>query len=123
MHIRPADNRRLRVTRQHISLPARWSHRRVVFADVPSGVCASIEFTSANRVTFVTFVRDNSAVNIPTSQKPVSTGTSKGTVETTGFAAATISSVDDATPYNLVYSAAPGSGKFAVARHEFVSWE
>lgn len=118
-----ANTRRLRITANTSAYLPDGRTVASVFADVPGGVCAGIEFTSANRVTFVTFVGDNSAVNIPTSQKPVSTGTSKGTVETTGFAAATISSVDDSTPYNLVYSAAPGSGKFAVARHEFVSWE
>lgn len=117
------NNRRLRVTANTSTYLPDGRTVASVFADVPGGACAGIEFTSANRVTYSVFVGDNSEVNVPAAQKPVSTGTTKATVETTGFAAATVASVDDSSPYNIVYNAAPGSGKFAIARYEFVSWE
>lgn len=117
------NNRRFRVTANTSTYLPDGRTVASVFADVPGGACAGIEFTSANRVTYSVFVGDNSEVNVPAAQKPVSTGTTKATVETTGFAAATVASVDTTSPYNIVYNAAPGSGKFAVARYEFVSWE
>ena len=76
------NNRRYRVTANASAYLPDGRTVASVFADVPGGTCAGLEFTSANRVTYVVFVGDNSAVNIPCTQKPVSTGTSKGTVET-----------------------------------------
>ncbi len=93
-----------------------------VFSTVPGGICAGIEFNSANRVSYSCLVGDNSITDITTTYKPVSTGTTKATVETTGFAAATDSSVDTSAPYGIVLSGAPGSGKFAIGRYEFVSF-
>jgi hypothetical protein len=93
-----------------------------VFSTVPGGRCAGIEFHSEDRVSYAVLVGDAAATDIVTSYQPVSVGTSKATVETTGFAAATVSSVDTTAPFGLVLSGAPGSGKFAIGRYEFVSF-
>jgi hypothetical protein len=73
------------------------------------------------RYTYVSFVGDNAIDDITVPYKPISVAKSKATVETTGFAAATVSAVVTTAPYLLTLSAAPGSGKFAVARYEFAT--
>jgi hypothetical protein len=90
-----------------------------VFPTVPGGKCAGIEFHSVNRVSYAVLVGDAAEDTITTAYDPVSTATTKATVETTGFAAATVSSV---SALSIVLNAAPGSGKFAPARYEFVSF-
>lgn len=86
----------------------------------------SFEWSSANRVTMVTFVGDGTADDVVLTQKPLSplnTAVTRATVETTGFAAGTVSAVDVTAPYGVTLSAAPGSGKFAIITHEFQNWE
>ncbi len=91
-----------------------------VFSTVSGGVMLGHEFSSVNRVSMACLVGDASEDTITTAYDPVSTGTTKATVETTGFAAATDSSV---AANSIVLSAAPGSGKFAIGRYEFVAFE
>ncbi len=77
--------------------------------------------TSDKRYTYVSFVGNNVLTDIPVPYKPVSVAKSKATVETTGFAAATVNAIDNTSPYAITLSAAPGSGKFAVVRYEFAT--
>jgi hypothetical protein len=118
-----ANTRRWRVTANTSDTLPDGRTVASVFPTVPNGTCVGIEFHSTNRVSFAALMGDATATDIVTSYKPVSTATSKATVETTGFAAATISSVDVTDPYGLVLSAAPGAGKLAVGRYEFLVYE
>jgi hypothetical protein len=118
-----ANTRRWRVTANTSDTLPDGRLISTVFPTVPNGTCVGIEFHSANRVSFAAIMGDNTETDIVTPYKPVSTATTKATVETTGFAAATVSSVDVTDPYGLVLSAAPGAGKLAVGRYEFLVYE
>lgn len=78
------------------------------------------EFTTSKRVTMGAFVGNGTADDITTIQDPISTTLSSVWVETTGFAAGTVSAVG---ANQLTLSAAPGSGKFAIVSYEFTDWE
>lgn len=72
------------------------------------------------RITAGTYVGNGTADDITTIQDPVSTGASAAWVETTGFAAGTVSAIAANT---ITLSAAPGSGKFVIVTYGFENWE
>lgn len=94
-----------------------------VFADAPSGEITGFNVTTDYFWTYSSFVGDNAITSPVLAQKPISTAKTKATVETTGFASGTVSAVDTTTPYGYTLSAAPGTGKFAIARHEHLLYE
>lgn len=93
-----------------------------VFTDAPDGQVSYIMHSSDYRMTRTAFVGDNAIVAIPVSYKAVSAAKTQATVETTGFAAGTVSSVSTTSPYTATLSAAPGSGKFAIVTHQFANF-
>jgi hypothetical protein len=118
-----ANTRRWRVTANMSDTLPDGRLISTVFPTVPGGQAVGFEFTSTNRVSYAAIMGDATETDIITPYKPVSVETSKATVETTGFAAATVSSVDVTDPYGIVLSAAPGAGKLAVSRYEFQNYE
>jgi hypothetical protein len=90
-----------------------------VFPTVPGGACAGIEYHSVSRTSYSVLVGDAAEDTITTLYDPKSTTSTKISVETTGFAAGTVSSV---AANAIVANAAPGSGKFLIGRYEFNSF-
>jgi len=93
-----------------------------VFTDAPDGMVSYILHSSDYRMTRTAFVGDGTITAIPISYKAASAGKTHATVETTGFAAGTVSSVSTSSPYTATLSAAPGSGKFSIVTHQFLNF-
>lgn len=93
-----------------------------VFADAPNGEIGAMLLTSDYLYTYNAFVGDGIVTSPVLVQKPISVAKTKSTVETTGFAAGTVSAIDTSSPFGYTLSAAPGAGKYAIARYEFANW-
>lgn len=90
-----------------------------VYTTAPNGVLGGIRVTTAELYSYSILVGDGAEDTITTANDPISATKAKATVETTGFALGTVSSV---TTNGLVLSAAPGSGKFAIGRYGFLTF-
>lgn len=102
-----------------------WDGRSVdaVYTTAPAGELGAVIRTSDNRFSYSVLVGDAAETDITTAYKPISIAKSKATLETTGFAADTVTAIDIVTPYGITPTGVPGSGKISVARYEFLNYE
>jgi hypothetical protein len=94
-----------------------------VHADAPNGELSFRMFTTAARFSYATLVGDNSVTQVTTSYKPITTARAKATLETSGFAANTVTAIDTTAPYGVTGTGTPASGKAFVVRYEFLNYE
>lgn len=102
-----------------------WDGRDLssVYTTAPNGELGAVIRTSDNRFSYSVLVGDNAVTAVTTAYKPISTAKSKATVETTGFAADTVTAIDTTAPYGITPTATAGSGKIQTVRYEFVNYE
>lgn len=94
-----------------------------VFSTAPNGRLGGIIRSADNRYSYSVLVGDNAETDVTTAYKPISIAKSKAVIETTGFAADTVTAIDTSAPYGITATGTPGSGKILTVRYEFLSWE
>lgn len=94
-----------------------------VHSDAPNGELAFRMFTTGARFSYATLIGNGAATAVVTSYKPISTARCKATIETTGFAADTVTAIDTTAPYGITGTGTAASGKAHIFRYEFLNFE
>lgn len=114
---------RYRVTVNNVDVLPDGRLVSAVYPTAPGGLMPGITRTSDNLYSYSMLVGDGVETQIVTAYKPISIAKSKATLETTGFAADTVTAIDITAPYGITPTGTPASGKIAVARYEFLNYE